>query len=34
MLGDLFLRHAVMPQFEPDMRQVNDIVTYMRTIQE
>lgn len=34
MLGDLFLRHAVMPQFEPDERQVNDIVTYMKSIQE
>ncbi|QDZ01352.1 cytochrome c [Nitratireductor mangrovi] len=34
MLADLFLRHAVMPDFEPDRRQVDDIVTYIESIQE
>jgi len=34
MTGDLFLRHAIMPDFEPDARQADDIVTYMESIQE
>ncbi len=34
MLGDLFLRHAVMPDFEPDPGQAADIVTYMESIQD
>ncbi len=34
MLGGLFLRHAVMPDFEPDAAQADDIVTYMESIQE
>lgn len=34
MTGDLFLRHAVMPDFEPDAGQANDIVTYIESIQE
>jgi cytochrome c len=34
MTGDLFLRHAVMPDFEPDARQADDIVTYIESIQE
>jgi cytochrome c len=34
MLGDLFLRHAVMPDFQPDARQADDIVTYIESIQD
>ncbi|RST88083.1 cytochrome c [Aquibium carbonis] len=34
MTGDLFLRHAVMPDFEPDAGQANDIVTYIESIQD
>ena len=34
MTGDLFLRHAVMPDFEPDAKQAGDIVTYMESIQD
>lgn len=34
MTGDLFLRHAVMPDFEPDARQADDIVTYIESIQD
>lgn len=34
MTGDLFLRHAVMPDFEPDAKQADDIVTYMESIQD
>ncbi|WP_187969210.1 c-type cytochrome [Aquibium microcysteis] len=34
MTGDLFLRHAAMPDFEPDARQADDLVTYMESIQE
>lgn len=34
LLHDLFLRHAVMPDFEPDARQVDDIVTYIESIQQ
>ncbi len=33
MTGNLFLRHAVMPDFEPDARQADDIVTYIESIQ-
>ncbi len=32
--GDLFLRHAVMPDFRPDAQQADDIVTYMESIQD
>ena len=28
--GALFLRHAVMPDFEPDATQADDLVTYLR----
>jgi mono/diheme cytochrome c family protein len=34
MLGDLFLRHAVMPDFRPDAGQAGDIVTYIESIQD
>jgi len=34
MTGDLFLRHAVMPDFEPDAKQADDIVTYMESIRD
>jgi mono/diheme cytochrome c family protein len=34
MTGALFLRHAVMPDFEPDARQADDIATYIESIQE
>jgi mono/diheme cytochrome c family protein len=34
LTGDLFLRHAVMPDFEPDAKQADDIVTYMQSIQD
>lgn len=34
MTGDLFLLHAVMPDFEPDAGQADDIVTYMESIQQ
>lgn len=34
MTGDLFLLHAVMPDYEPDARQADDIVTYMESIQQ
>ena len=34
MTGDLCLRHAVMPDFEPDAKQADDIVTYMESIQD
>lgn len=34
MAGELFLRHAVMPDFEPTPEQVDDIVDFIESIQQ
>lgn len=34
MAGSLFLRHAVMPDFEPATEQVSDLADYIESIQD